>query len=94
MVLVLVFKFFFLSISFTSIAPSLRLGAQALMQCSGLGKLRPNIVVIGFKNDWISDNIQKVEDYVNILHDAFEARLSVAILRTPSKAIKGFYFYH
>ena len=56
------------------------------MQCSGLGKLRPNIVVIGYKNDWQTDDIQKVEDYVNILHDAFEAKLSVAMLRSPKKA--------
>lgn len=69
----------------------MRLGAQALMQCSGLGKLRPNIVVIGYKSDWQTDNIDKVEDYVNILHDAFEARLSVAMLRAPKRA-KGLYY--
>ena len=62
------------------------------MQCSGLGKLRPNIVVIGYKNDWQTDSIQKVEDYVNILHDAFEAKLSVAMLRAPKRA-KGIYVF-
>ena len=68
------------------LAPSLRLGAQALMQCSGLGKLRPNIVVIGYKNDWQTDDMEKVNGYINILHDAFEGKLSVAMLRTPQKA--------
>ncbi|XP_066916127.1 solute carrier family 12 member 2-like [Clytia hemisphaerica] len=71
-------------------APSLRLGAQALMQCSGLGKLRPNIVVIGYKNDWQTDDMEKVNGYINILHDAFEGKLSVALLRTPQKAKGGF----
>uniref|UniRef100_A0A915CRU4 Uncharacterized protein n=1 Tax=Ditylenchus dipsaci TaxID=166011 RepID=A0A915CRU4_9BILA len=32
--------------------PNRRLGAQSLLQASGLGKLRPNILVIGFKQNW------------------------------------------
>lgn len=77
------FSILFSSSFFSLVAPTLRLGAQALIQCSGLGKLRPNIVVLGYKNDWQSDDLQKVDDYINIIHDAFEAKLSVAMLRTP-----------
>ena len=54
-----------------------------MMQCAGLGKLRPNILVLGFKHDWLTDEPSKVDDYINIVHDAFDANLSVAILRTP-----------
>ena len=27
-------------------------GAKALLQASGVGKLRPNILLMGFKGDW------------------------------------------
>merc|ERR1719317_93297 len=58
-----------------------------MMQCAGLGKLRPNILVLGFKHDWLTDEVSKVDDYINIVHDAFDANLSVAILRTPKDAV-------
>lgn len=68
-------------------APTVRLGAQALMQCTGLGKLRPNIIVLGFKHSWQTDLKEKVEDYINIIHDSFEAKYNVAILRMPSGVV-------
>lgn len=44
--------------------------------------------MMGFKNDWQTDELEKVNDYINIIHDSFEAKLSVAMLRTPKgKAI-------
>eukprot|EP00040_Diaphanoeca_grandis_P043659 m.9902 g.9902 ORF g.9902 m.9902 type:complete len:973 (+) comp8006_c0_seq1:86-3004(+) len=33
------------------IAPSFRIGAQSLMQASGLGGMRPNIIIMGFYNE-------------------------------------------
>ena len=33
-------------------AGGLQRGTAALLQASGLGKMRPNIVLLGFKNDW------------------------------------------
>ena len=60
-----------------------------MMQCAGLGKLRPNILVLGFKHDWLTDEVSKVDDYINIVHDAFDANLSVAILRTPKGKISS-----
>lgn len=54
------------------------------MQCSGLGKLRPNIVVLGFKHNWQNESKENVEEYINIIHDSFEAKYSVAILRMPT----------
>ena len=37
------------------------------IQLSGLGKLRPNTVVIGFKNNWKNSTEQEIEEYVNII---------------------------
>ncbi|ETO32998.1 hypothetical protein RFI_04109 [Reticulomyxa filosa] len=34
------------------VAPDLSTGVEALMQLNGLGKLRANILVMGFKNNW------------------------------------------
>lgn len=75
--------FFNLIFSILFLASNLRQGAQALMQCSGLGKLRPNIVILGFKSDWESDSIDKIDEYINIIHDSFDAKFNVAILRMP-----------
>lgn len=49
---------------------NIRSGAQHLLQLSGLGKLKPNILLIGFKNDWNlygSEKIQEVNDYVGVI---------------------------
>ncbi|KAK0427092.1 hypothetical protein QR680_010060 [Steinernema hermaphroditum] len=48
----------------------LRRGMQNLLQISGLGKLRPNILFAGWKQDWASrgrDGIEDVDNYVGIL---------------------------
>jgi len=69
--------------SFYSVASSnsLRLGAQTLMQSVGLGKLKPNTLIIGFKSDWLTANYSDVDDYFNIIHDAFDLNYGVGILR-------------
>lgn len=46
---------------------NLRQGALTLVQTAGLGKLKPNMLLMGFKCDWLSSNPQSVSDYVNII---------------------------
>ncbi|XP_033108765.1 solute carrier family 12 member 2-like [Anneissia japonica] len=65
------------------ISKSLRSGAQSLLQISGLGKLRPNTMFLGFKSNWRKDISSNVVDYVGIIHDAFDLNYGVAILRFP-----------
>ncbi|XP_066492928.1 solute carrier family 12 member 3 isoform X2 [Tiliqua scincoides] len=62
-------------------AEDLRTGAQILMQASGLGRMKPNILVIGYKKNWQADHPQMVEDYIGILHDAFDFRYGVCMMR-------------
>ena len=47
---------------------------------SGLGKLRPNLMLIGFKNNWQDSNAE-TREYFKVIQSAFEINLSVAILR-------------
>ncbi|VDN02395.1 unnamed protein product [Thelazia callipaeda] len=64
--------------------PSLRVGAQTLLQVAGLGKLKPNIVIIGFKKNWAIrgvDGLEEINDYFGVIQDAFESRMGVAVLR-------------
>jgi len=42
-------------------------GARCLMQASGIGKLRPNVVLMGFKSDWISADPEDVKAYYRII---------------------------
>ncbi|KAJ8398255.1 hypothetical protein AAFF_G00428250 [Aldrovandia affinis] len=56
-------------------------GAQSLLQAAGIGRLKPNTVVIGFKKDWKSVDAADVQSYVGVLHDAFDFEYGVVVLR-------------
>ncbi|OXB54214.1 hypothetical protein ASZ78_013975 [Callipepla squamata] len=43
--------------------------------------MRPNIVALGYKRDWQAAAPQSLEDYVGILHDAFDFKHGVCLLR-------------
>ncbi|KAL0108378.1 hypothetical protein PUN28_015133 [Cardiocondyla obscurior] len=60
---------------------SLERGAAALMQATGIGKLAPNVVLMGYKTHWSTCNHSDLQEYFNILHNAFDNKLAVAILR-------------
>lgn len=47
---------------------SLERGASALMQATGVGKLAPNVVLMGYKTEWASCNNRKeLQEYFNVL---------------------------
>ncbi|XP_041980444.1 bumetanide-sensitive sodium-(potassium)-chloride cotransporter [Aricia agestis] len=58
-------------------------GARALLQSCGLGRLAPNVLLMGYKADWTVAPPADLEAYFNVLHAAFENRLAVAIVRVP-----------
>uniref|UniRef100_A0ABM0M1K2 Solute carrier family 12 member 2-like n=1 Tax=Saccoglossus kowalevskii TaxID=10224 RepID=A0ABM0M1K2_SACKO len=62
-------------------ASNLLVGVESLMQLCGLGKMRTNTLFLGFKNNWLTDDAEKVEEYVNIIHSAFDLYYAVCILR-------------
>ncbi|KAL7034522.1 hypothetical protein ACKWTF_007999 [Chironomus riparius] len=59
-------------------------GSRALMQASGLGKLKPNILLMGYKQDWQTCDSAELDRYFNVVHKAFDMYLAVAILRVPN----------
>ncbi|XP_047121340.1 bumetanide-sensitive sodium-(potassium)-chloride cotransporter [Schistocerca piceifrons] len=56
-------------------------GARALMQSAGIGKLRPNVLLMGYKQDWQSCPTDDLIAYFNVLHHAFDNRMAATILR-------------
>lgn len=45
--------------------------------------MRPNVVFLGFKNDWLTKP-EATNDYFNIIHDALDLKYGVGILRLQS----------
>ncbi|XP_012274338.1 bumetanide-sensitive sodium-(potassium)-chloride cotransporter isoform X2 [Orussus abietinus] len=73
---------------------SLERGTFALMQASGVGKLAPNVVLMGYKTHWSTCSHKDLQEYFNVLHNAFDHKLAMAILRVPegldcSNAVNG-----
>ncbi|KAL4227262.1 hypothetical protein ACF0H5_012708 [Mactra antiquata] len=62
-------------------APTFRIGVQVLLQAVGVGKLRPNTLLLGFKCNWQKEDPHEVLDYFNVIQDAFDLRYGVGILR-------------
>nr|XP_022904226.1 bumetanide-sensitive sodium-(potassium)-chloride cotransporter [Onthophagus taurus] len=56
-------------------------GARALLKASGIGKLRPNILLMGHKSDWQKCPKEDLDQYFEVLHTSFDLHLSVGILR-------------
>ncbi|KAG7497199.1 solute carrier family 12 member 3-like [Solea senegalensis] len=62
-------------------ADGLRVGARQLMQASGLGKLKPNTLVLGFKTNWRESSPESIEDYTNTIYDTFDSSHCLCVLR-------------
>jgi hypothetical protein len=52
-----------------------------MLQCVGIGKLKPNVVIMGFKSNWLQSPHEDVAEYFSIIHDVFDQRCGVGILR-------------
>ncbi|CAB3385070.1 Hypothetical predicted protein [Cloeon dipterum] len=61
--------------------PSFEGASQSLMQLAGLGKLKPNLMLMGYKGDWNSCHREELRAYFNVIHNAFDRHLAVGILR-------------
>lgn len=49
-------------------------GSRALMQASGIGKLKPNILMMGFKTDWRTCERAELEQYFNTIHKVLDTK--------------------
>uniref|UniRef100_A0A8C7L2B5 Solute carrier family 12 member 2 n=1 Tax=Oncorhynchus kisutch TaxID=8019 RepID=A0A8C7L2B5_ONCKI len=62
-------------------ADDMRQGTQYLLQAAGLGRLRPNTLVIGYKSDWRDGDMMNVETYIHMIHDAFDFQYGSVVFR-------------
>lgn len=59
------------------VAPSLSFGIEATVQCHGIGALRPNLVLIGYRDD-----LTQIEEFGAILRTLITLQRSVVVART------------
>uniref|UniRef100_A0A158PCA4 SLC12 domain-containing protein n=1 Tax=Angiostrongylus cantonensis TaxID=6313 RepID=A0A158PCA4_ANGCA len=62
-------------------------GAITLLQSSGIGKMRPNILMIGFKTNWEKRGVDEIIGFYEIVlnsRNAFENDVGVAIFRNSN----------
>lgn len=64
-------------------------GASALIQASGVGKLKPNILMMGFKEDWQTCNRSELAEYVDVMHKALDVHMALALLRVDGGLCGG-----
>ncbi|XP_069072005.1 solute carrier family 12 member 2-like [Pleurodeles waltl] len=62
-------------------AEEFRQGVLYLLQAAGLGRMKPNTLVLGYKSTWGSCDVKSLDDYVNIIHDAFDFQYGIVIVR-------------
>eukprot|EP00096_Caligus_rogercresseyi_P009884 TRINITY_DN3456_c0_g1_i2.p1 TRINITY_DN3456_c0_g1~~TRINITY_DN3456_c0_g1_i2.p1 ORF type:complete len:771 (-),score=246.82 TRINITY_DN3456_c0_g1_i2:780-3092(-) len=55
-------------------------GSRTAMELSGLGKLRTNMILLGFQDTWWKKD-ESTSEYFKIIQNAFDLRLAVGVLR-------------
>ncbi|GAB1301741.1 Solute carrier family 12 member 2 [Apodemus speciosus] len=48
---------------------------------AGLGRMKPNTLVLGFKKGWLQADMRDVDMYINLFHDAFDIQYGVVVIR-------------
>ncbi|UMM26040.1 hypothetical protein L5515_005601 [Caenorhabditis briggsae] len=62
-------------------------GANILLQTAGLGRLRPNILMVGFKTGWEKQSKEVISEYYGMLSNAFDKQVGLIVFRND---ISGF----
>jgi len=65
-------------------ADNLDVASKSIFQSAGLGNLRPNTCIVGFKNDWRVCSAAELTNYFQLIHNAFDNQLAVVVLRMTS----------
>ncbi|CAH1967079.1 unnamed protein product [Acanthoscelides obtectus] len=56
-------------------------GCKALQKACGIGKLRPNILLMGYKADWQFCPREDLNQYFEVVHNAFDLHMAAGIIR-------------
>ena len=60
-------------------------GLQSLMQLAGVGKLKPNILYMGYPEMWRESCDANLEKFLNTIHWAFDLNLGVCLFRVQNR---------
>lgn len=60
---------------------SISSGAKNMIQLAGIGKMRPNILMLGFKSNWLFVPETELSEYYATMNTALEMQLSLVIFR-------------
>ncbi len=66
-------------------AASVASGAKRLLQSSGIGRMRPNTLMIGYKENWQNAPASKVRAYEDILRTTLASRFGLVVLRDDDR---------
>jgi hypothetical protein len=69
-------------------APNLLSGVESLLQLAGFGKLKPNTILIGFKETYKESTEEDVHQYVSIISACFITHHSVCVFRNQHVPLK------
>ena len=58
-------------------------GGKSCLTLAGLGKLSPNMLLIGFKSNWAED-LERTRQYFNVLEVMIISKISRYFILTPS----------
>ncbi|KAI6649092.1 Solute carrier family 12 member 1-like [Oopsacas minuta] len=67
------------------IAKDYNQGVQSLLQLAGVGKLKPNILYMGYPEKWRENSDEVLEDYLNTIHWAFDLNFGVCLFRVQNR---------
>lgn len=70
------------------IAPTFLAGARSMLLLTGIGKLRPNTVILGFKEIWTKEGDAQLNEYLDVMRSAFYTGRSVCIMRNANAFLK------
>ncbi|XP_076356128.1 solute carrier family 12 member 2-like isoform X2 [Tachypleus tridentatus] len=73
-------------------AKSLTEGTNGLLQLVGIGKLHPNILLMGYKKSWITCSDEDLQEYFNVIQQVFDMHMALGILRLRDGLDYTFYF--
>ncbi|XP_046634387.1 bumetanide-sensitive sodium-(potassium)-chloride cotransporter-like isoform X2 [Daphnia pulicaria] len=56
-------------------------GVGAMLQATGVGKMKPNILLIGYQSKWKTSQNSEIDEYFTAINTALEMHIAVTILR-------------
>ncbi|KRY40026.1 Solute carrier family 12 member 2 [Trichinella spiralis] len=69
---------------YSYICPKLDDGVLALLQLCGMGKLNPNIMMMGYKKNWYQMDTAAIREYFRLIHYGFDFHKAVGIVHLHS----------